>query len=52
MVNLFGLTRKWVGKNMNDTILLAMMRFVLVVTCVVMAIGLVRAGLLSVWLGV
>nr|DAS51942.1 MAG TPA: hypothetical protein [Caudoviricetes sp.] len=27
-------------------------RFVLVVTCGVMVIGLLRAGLLSVWLGV
>nr|DAW45454.1 MAG TPA: hypothetical protein [Caudoviricetes sp.] len=52
MANLSGSIKKWVGKNMNDTILLAMMRFVLVVTCGVMVIGLLRAGLLSVSLGV
>nr|DAX59678.1 MAG TPA: hypothetical protein [Bacteriophage sp.] len=52
MANLFGSTRKWAGRKMNDTILLIFVRFVLVVMCVVMGIGLLRAGLLSVSLGV
>nr|DAX32963.1 MAG TPA: hypothetical protein [Caudoviricetes sp.] len=37
---------------MNDTILLAMIKFVLVVTCGIMVVGLLRAGLLSESLGV
>nr|DAL05793.1 MAG TPA: hypothetical protein [Caudoviricetes sp.] len=52
MVNLFGSTRKWDGRKMNDRILLTFTRLVLVVTCGVMAIGLLRVGLLSVSLGV
>nr|DAJ42947.1 MAG TPA: hypothetical protein [Caudoviricetes sp.] len=52
MGNLFGSTRKWAGKSMNDTILLVVIKFVLVVTCGIMVVGLLRAALLSVLLGV
>nr|DAK45095.1 MAG TPA: hypothetical protein [Caudoviricetes sp.] len=52
MANLFGSTRKWDIRKMSDTILLTFIRLVLVVTCGVMVIGLLRAGLLSVSLGV
>nr|DAK58116.1 MAG TPA: hypothetical protein [Caudoviricetes sp.] len=52
MASGFGWTRKWGRMNMSDRMLLVLMRITLLLTCGLMASALVRAGLLSVSLGV
>nr|DAO45259.1 MAG TPA: hypothetical protein [Caudoviricetes sp.] len=52
MASGFGWIRRWERTSMSDRMLLTFMRVILLLTCVIMATALVRAGLLSVSLGV
>nr|DAS21745.1 MAG TPA: hypothetical protein [Bacteriophage sp.] len=52
MASGFGWIRKWGLRKLSDRMLLAMMWYTLLLTCGLMGSALVRAGLLSVSLGV